>query len=60
MTIVAVILVDRKGRKFLLMVGSGGIVVCLAAAGFLFLAPSRAGSIARTFSRPRSRTTRWP
>jgi MFS family permease len=37
MTIVAVVLVDRKGRKFLLMLGSGGIVVCLAAAGWLFL-----------------------
>jgi MFS family permease len=36
MTIVAVVLVDRKGRKFLLMLGSGGIVVCLAVAGLLF------------------------
>ena len=36
MTVVAVVLVDRKGRKFLLMLGSGGIVLCLAAAGLLF------------------------
>ncbi|MGO9108194.1 MAG: MFS transporter [Thermoguttaceae bacterium] len=37
MTVVAVILVDRVGRKFLLALGSGGIVVCLGLAGFLFL-----------------------
>ena len=37
MTIVGVILVDRWGRKSLLMLGSGGIVVSLAAAGVLFL-----------------------
>lgn len=36
LTIVAVVLVDRKGRKFLLMLGSGGIVVALLAAGLLF------------------------
>ncbi|WP_028102713.1 MFS transporter [Pseudoduganella violaceinigra] len=36
MTVVAVLLVDRKGRKFLLMVGSGGIVLALLAAGLLF------------------------
>ena len=38
MTIVAVLLVDRKGRKFLLMLGSGGIVLSLLAAGLLFQA----------------------
>ncbi|WP_395407670.1 MFS transporter [Pseudoduganella sp. UC29_106] len=38
MTILAVMLVDRKGRKFLLMLGSGGIVVGLVAAGLLFRA----------------------
>ncbi len=37
MTVVAVALVDRKGRKFLLSMGSGGIVVSLAIAGLLFL-----------------------
>ncbi|WP_426340107.1 MFS transporter [Pseudoduganella sp. S-14] len=36
MTVVAVLLVDRKGRKFLLMLGSGGIVIALLAAGLLF------------------------
>lgn len=36
MTVVAVILVDRKGRKFLLMLGTSGIVVALLAAGLLF------------------------
>ena len=36
MTIVAVVLVDRKGRKFLLMLGTGGIVTALLAAGLLF------------------------
>jgi SP family myo-inositol transporter-like MFS transporter 13 len=36
MTVVAVVLVDRKGRKFLLMLGTSGIVVALLAAGLLF------------------------
>jgi hypothetical protein len=36
MTVVAVLLVDRKGRKFLLMLGTGGIVLALLAAGLLF------------------------
>jgi SP family myo-inositol transporter-like MFS transporter 13 len=36
MTVAAVVLVDRKGRKFLLMLGSGGIVIALLAAGLLF------------------------
>ncbi|WP_373991590.1 MFS transporter [Duganella sp. BuS-21] len=36
MTIVAVVLVDRKGRKFLLMLGTGCIVAALLAAGLLF------------------------
>jgi hypothetical protein len=38
MTIVAVLLVDRKGRRFLLMLGTGGIVVALLAVGLLFRA----------------------
>jgi len=42
MTILAVVLVDRKGRKFLLMLGTGGIIVSLAAAGVLFLSAERA------------------
>lgn len=41
MTVVAVMLVDRKGRKFLLSVGSGGIILCLAMAGILFYQAER-------------------
>ena len=37
MTVVAVLLVDKKGRKFLLMLGSGGIFVSLVLAGLLFM-----------------------
>ena len=36
MTIVAMMLVDRKGRKFLLKSGTAGIVVGLRGTGFLF------------------------
>ncbi len=36
MTIVGVLLVDRKGRKFLLSVGSAGIIVSLLCTGMLF------------------------
>jgi SP family myo-inositol transporter-like MFS transporter 13 len=36
MTLVAVALVDRKGRKFLLVLGSAGIVVSLVGTGLLF------------------------
>lgn len=36
LTVVAVALVDRKGRKFLMMLGTGGIVVALVVAGLLF------------------------
>ncbi len=35
-TIGAVVLVDRKGRKFLLTLGTSGIIVSLVCAGFLF------------------------
>lgn len=37
MTLVAVLLVDRKGRRFLLMMGTAGIVFSLAACALLFL-----------------------
>jgi len=40
-TVLAVLLVDRKGRRFLLMLGSGGIVLSLLAAGALFQAAER-------------------
>jgi MFS family permease len=37
MTIVGVVLVDRRGRKFLLVTGTSGIIVSLCATGLLFL-----------------------
>ena len=37
MTIVGVLLVDRKGRKFLLVLGTAGMVVSLAVVSILFL-----------------------
>ena len=37
MTVVALVLVDRKGRKFLLMLGSGGITLALLATALLFV-----------------------
>jgi MFS family permease len=36
MTVVAVALVDRKGRKFLLSLGTAGIIIALLSAGTLF------------------------
>jgi len=36
-TLLGVMLVDRKGRKFLLAMGTGGIIISLACTGFLFL-----------------------
>jgi MFS transporter, SP family, solute carrier family 2 (myo-inositol transporter), member 13 len=36
MTLVAVALVDRKGRKFLLKIGTGGIIIALVAAALVF------------------------
>lgn len=41
MTVVALVLVDRKGRKFLLMLGTGGITVSLLAAALLFVQAER-------------------
>ncbi|WP_313345523.1 MFS transporter [Stenotrophomonas sp.] len=37
MTVVALVLVDRKGRRFLLMLGTGGITIALLGAALLFL-----------------------
>ncbi len=37
MTVVALVLVDRRGRKFLLMLGTGGITVALLCAALLFV-----------------------
>lgn len=36
MTMVGVMLVDRKGRKFLLSIGSAGVIVALVSSGILF------------------------
>ncbi|MFZ0478768.1 MAG: MFS transporter [Terriglobales bacterium] len=41
MTFVGVMLVDRKGRKFLLALGTAGIIVSLVVAGGLFRATER-------------------
>lgn len=40
-TVVALILVDKKGRKFLLSLGSGGIIISVLATGFLFRATEK-------------------
>ena len=37
MTMVGITLVDRKGRKFLLILGAGGMIVSLTAVGVMFL-----------------------
>lgn len=42
LTMVGVALVDRKGRKFLLVLGTGGIIVSLTGVGLLFLGTERA------------------
>jgi len=36
MTLVAVALVDKKGRKFLLKIGTGGVIIALVAAALVF------------------------
>ena len=41
MTMVGMMLVDRKGRKFLLILGTSGIIVSLVAVGILFLRTER-------------------
>jgi MFS family permease len=41
MTMVGMMLVDRKGRRFLLIVGTGGIIVSLVSVGMLFLQSER-------------------
>ena len=41
MSIVGMTLVDRKGRKFLFILGTSGIIVCLLCVGALFLRTER-------------------
>lgn len=36
MTLIAMVLVDRRGRRFLLRIGTGGIVIALFAGGLIF------------------------
>lgn len=45
-TCVAIVLVDRKGRKFLLTIGTSGLVVGLSVVGFLFLAVEKGWLVA--------------
>ena len=49
-TIVAAVLVDRRGRTWLLKVGTGGMTVGLAAIGCVFLAIERFGVEASNFT----------
>ncbi|MGD0732127.1 MAG: MFS transporter [Terracidiphilus sp.] len=43
MTMVGMALVDRKGRKFLLVLGTSGIIVSLVTVGILFLQTEKVG-----------------
>jgi Arabinose efflux permease len=47
MTVVGMVLVDRKGRKFLFVLGTSGIVVSLVAVGISFLRTERLSIDAR-------------
>lgn len=46
-TIVGMVLVDRKGRKFLLVIGTSGVVVALVGVGLLFIATERGSADCR-------------
>ncbi len=48
LTMVGMVLVDRKGRKFLLILGTSGIIVTLVAVGILFLRTERLSLDARS------------
>jgi MFS family permease len=48
LTMVGMALVDRKGRKFLLILGTSGIIVSLVAVGTLFLRTERVSLDARS------------
>ena len=54
MTIVGMTLVDRKGRKFLLTLGTSGIIVCLMFVGILFLRTEKNRYDVRDAFNPRS------
>ncbi len=40
-TMIGMALVDRKGRKFLLVIGTGGVIVALVGVGLLFIATEK-------------------
>lgn len=42
-TMIGMVLVDRKGRKFLLVLGACGVIVAMAGVGFLFRTTESAG-----------------
>ncbi len=46
-TTIGMMLIDRKGRKFLLVVGTGGIIASLVGVGFVFLRTERGSVDAR-------------
>jgi MFS family permease len=48
LTMVGMVLVDRKGRKFLLTLGTSGIIVSLVAVGVLFLSAEKLSLDARS------------
>jgi len=49
MTVVGMMLVDRKGRRFLLTLGTGGIVISLLSVGILFLGTEKQSVDCRNF-----------
>ena len=49
MTVVGLFLVDRKGRKFLLVVGTSGVIVSLVCVGALFLRTEKLSVDCRSF-----------
>jgi MFS family permease len=61
MTMVGMMLVDRKGRKFLLILGTSGIIVSIVSVGILFLRTEKASVDARelvqTMVRPNQELT---
>ena len=62
MTLVAVTLVDKKGRKFLLKLGAGGIILSLSAAALLFYSSEskRVDMKAQVQSAQRGNTLTYP
>jgi MFS family permease len=48
LTMVGMALVDRKGRKFLLILGTSGIIIALVSVGILFLSTEKVSLDART------------